>query len=67
MTAVPTITVRKLPTWLTVRCPKCRHQARIAIMLEDVNKLICSCCGHRDPMVAGREPLRAWTRYRRGR
>ena len=57
----------RLPTWINVRCPDCRHQARIAILLEHVDKLKCSRCGCRDPIVAGREPLRKWSRYRRGR
>jgi Zn ribbon nucleic-acid-binding protein len=61
-----TARVIRLPTRLTVRCPSCRHQATIAILLEHVGKLKCSKCGHHDPIVAGREPLRTWSRYRRG-
>jgi Zn ribbon nucleic-acid-binding protein len=57
--------VIKLPTWITVTCPSCRHQAHMAIRLENVGKMRCSRCGCRDPIVAGREPLRSWSRYRR--
>jgi hypothetical protein len=62
-----TARVIRLPTRLTVTCPSCRHQATIRILLEHVGKLTCSKCGHRDPIIAGREPLRQWSRQRRGR
>jgi Zn ribbon nucleic-acid-binding protein len=62
-----TARIIRFPTRITVTCPSCRHQAQIAIQLEHVGKLRCSKCGHRDPIVAGREPLRTWSRYRRGR
>lgn len=66
---------RKLRTWVTVRCPACGHSARVGLQIgtapkdEDgfalPPKLKCSRCGHRDPIIAGREPLRQWSRYRR--
>ena len=59
------VRVKRLPTWISVRCPDCRHSARIAIHLELVPRLKCSRCGHRNPIVGGREPLRTWAKYRR--
>lgn len=56
----------KLRTWITVRCVACGHSARIGIHLEHVGKLKCSKCGDKHPIVAGREPLRQWAKYRRG-
>lgn len=60
------IRIKRLRTWVTVRCLNCRHQVRIGIYLEQASKLKCSKCGTKDPIVQGREPLRNWSRYRRG-
>jgi ribosomal protein S27AE len=63
----PPVAVRKCPTRKSVRCPRCKHSGVVAIMLDQINKLKCGKCGHADPIVSGRSPLRSWSTKRRGR
>lgn len=61
------VQVTRYPTKLMIQCPQCRHMGMIAIFLEHVDKLKCSRCGNRNPIVQNREPLRRWAKQRRTR
>ena len=47
--------VRKCPTRLNVRCPKCQHAGTVEVYLEQVRKLKCSRCGHHAPVISGQK------------
>lgn len=61
----PTASVRRLPTRVTLTCPKCQHSGVVEIFLDQVDKLRCSKCGHHAPTISGRSPLAGWSRKRR--
>jgi DNA-directed RNA polymerase subunit RPC12/RpoP len=60
------VTVRKFPTKLAVRCPRCQHQGVVAVFLDKPPKLRCAKCGSRDPIIVQRDRTRTWARQRRG-
>jgi len=59
------VEIKRYPTRLDVRCRACGHAGSVAVWLADIHKLKCSRCGRADPIVSGREPLRAWAARRR--
>jgi hypothetical protein len=61
------VTVRRFPTKLFVRCGNCGHAGTVSTYINTSPKLVCSKCGCRNPIVSGRDELRAWANRRRGR
>jgi ribosomal protein L37E len=66
----------RLKTELQVICRGCGKRAYVKTYLptrKDENgfvmplRLRCSRCGHGDPIIVGREPLRSWSKRRFGR
>ena len=65
-TTSDTVTVKRYPTKLAVRCPQCQHQGVVELFLDRPPKLKCTKCGNRDPIITSRDSTRTWKARRRG-
>jgi transcription elongation factor Elf1 len=62
-----TVSIKRYPTRLAVRCPQCQHQGVVSVFLDRPPKLHCSKCGDKNPIIVQRDRTRTWARQRRGR
>lgn len=62
--AACTVPVRRFETKVNVHCPDCQNQWQVLLGNDPGS---CVRCGHRNPIVAGRDGLRRWSRQRRSR
>ena len=60
------VTVKRFPTKLYCRCPRCQHQGIVRTFIHSSPKLKCTKCGARNAIVSGRDEMRAWANRRRG-
>jgi len=61
---MPPVSIRRYPTRLAVRCVACGHQGEVSVFLDKAPRLRCSICGDGNPVVGGRDTMRAWAMQR---